>query len=569
MSNCSIYFVTGAAGFVGRHVCRLLTSSGIEVRALVRRADAELAAAGVKLWQGDLWDEELLRNAISGVHVVIHCAGDARFGNGKHYHRANVELTEHVVRAAKCHAKEDFRFIFVSTIGAIDRQASDRCDAPLTENSPAYPTSDYGKSKLQAEDLIRRSNIPFTIVRPAMVVGDDMRHDSHFSVFARQSIQGSLFARLAWPGRLSVVHADDLASAILAISTHPEALGQTYFCAGEVVSVAEFFRQCSPKKARVPLKPLAGVAKFLAKGIPFALKAMLLPALTASDKKLRALGWLPRHSARSALDEVIDREKARCDPDVSPGGQTVITGAASGLGRAFACYLSPRRGRLLLIDKDRESLEELANSLGNCVTCIVDLADDAAVDALLESPQWRTTHITELYACAGIGLRGSIQDISIENHRKMFSVNVLARIAMTKRAIDSMQKRHFGRVVLISSSSAFQPLPFMATYAATNSALLAIGESWSAEVSAGSIHILTVCPGGMQTNFQKSGGVREIDGEKLMAPDVAVTKIVDGLHQRKRFMTISFRSFAMSMLARCLPRDLSVVLWRRLMVKMR
>jgi short-subunit dehydrogenase len=151
----------------------------------------------------------------------------------------------------------------------------------------------------------------------------------------------------------------------------------------------------------------------------------------------------------------------------------------------------------------------------------------------------------------------------------MFAINVLARIALAKTAISSMQKRHFGRVVLISSSSAFQSLPYMATYAATNTALLSIGESWGAEVANDNIQILTVCPGGMQTNFQKNGGVKEIDGEKLMMPDAVVTEIMKGLRQDKKTLMVSFRSFAMSMLARCLPRRLSVKLWCRLMEKMR
>lgn len=569
MTRIPIYFVTGAAGFVGRHVCRRLTNSGFEIRAMVRYADVELTQLGVKLWFGDLWDGDILREAISDANVIIHCAGDARFGNGPHYYRTNVELTEHLIHATKKYAGKVSRFVYVSTVGAVDRAKDDPSVTPLTEDSPAFPTSDYGKSKLQAEEVVRYSDLPFAIIRPTMVVGDDMRFDSHFAVFARHSLRGSWVARLAWTGSFSVVHVDDLANAILTIATHQNAIGHTYFCAGEAISIADFFRQCNPEKIRISLSLIPGAARPFIKWMPFALKAMLFPALTASDQRLRALGWLPRHSARSALEEVITREKSRLDPDISPGGQTVITGAASGLGRALAMYLSPRREHLLLIDKNGVALEELASSLKNCAVSVVDLADEADVDAMLTSSKWNAFNITELYACAGVGLRGRMQDISIDNHRKMFAINVLARIALAKTAISSMQKRHFGRIVLISSSSAFQPLPYMATYAATNSALLSIGESWGAEVAKDNIQILTVCPGGMQTNFQKSGGVREIEGEKLMTPDAVVTEIINGLRKQRKTLMVSFRSFAMSMLARCLPRSSSVKLWYRLMEKMR
>ena len=568
MTRSSIYFVTGAAGFVGRHVCKLLTKSGCEVRALVRGEDVELTQLGVKLWVGDLWDKNVLREAVLDADVIIHCAGDARFGNGSQYHRENVELTAHLIHATKQYAK-DARFVYVSTIGVIDRDKRDQCDISLTEDSPAFPTSDYGRSKLRAEEEVRHSGLPFSIIRPAMVVGENMRSDSHFSVFARKSLTGSLVARLGWTGRFSVVHVDDLANGILAVSTNQNAIGGTYFCAGEAISISDFFIQCSPESFRIPLSQISRVAKHFIKWMPFSLKAMLFPALTASDDKLRKLGWSPRYSAQDALAEVINREKFRIDPDLSPGGQTVITGAASGLGRALAMYLSSRRERLLLIDKDGVALEELSGSLGNCTTSVVDLADEAEVDALLMSTKWRAHNVTELFACAGIGLRGRMQDISIENHRKMFAVNVLARIALAKNAISSMRKRHFGRVVLISSSSAFQPLPYMATYAATNSALLSLGESWSAEVANDNVQIMTVCPGGMQTNFQKSGGVKEIEGEKLMTPDAVVAEIIEGLRQQRGTLMVSFRSLAMSILARCLPRSLSVKLWCRLMEKMR
>jgi short-subunit dehydrogenase len=568
VTSSAVYFITGAAGFVGRHVCKLLTQSGCEVRALVRREDAELTRYGVKLWIGDLWDKHLLQEAITDAGIIIHCAGDARFGNGSHYHKENVELTEHVIHATKLYSN-NARFVYVSTIGSVDRAKEDQCNTPLTEESPPLPTSDYGRSKLNAEQEVKLSGLPFSIIRPAMVVGSDMRPDSHFSVFARQSLTGSLVAHFGWSGKFSVIHVDDLASGILAVATNSNAVGETYFCAGESISIAEFFLLCNPEKCRIPLSQISTVTRHFIKWMPFSVKAMLYPALTASDDKLRALGWFPHYSAQMALAEVINRERFRINPDLSPGGQTVISGAASGLGRALAIYLAPRREHLLLIDKDGSALKELAGELGNCATSVVDLADEAEVDALLASTEWHAFKVTELYACAGIGLRGRIQDISIDNHRKMFAINVLARIALAKTAISSMQKRHFGRVVLISSSSAFQPLPYMATYAATNSALLSIGESWGAEVANDNIQILTVCPGGMQTNFQKSGGVKVIDGEKLMMPDAVVAEIMKGLRQQRKTLMVSFRSLAMSMLARCLPRQLSVKLWCRLMEKMR
>lgn len=567
--NSPIYFVTGAAGFVGRHLCRGLIDSGAVVHALVRRHDPLLKQMGVKLWIGDLWDEELLQSAMAGAEVVVHCAGDATFGNGPHYHAANVELTQHVIGVARQCREPLQRFVHLSTIGAIDRSRRDDCRQALNEDSPAFPVSDYGRSKLESEKIVAESGLPYAIVRPAMVVGDDMRFDSHFAVFARHAFSGSPLAWMAWPGQFSVVHVDDLVRAIQVLATHELAVGKVFFCAGETLGVNTFLDMCRPRPFRIGLSWIKFSLRPVFAWVPFSLKAMLFPALVASDARLRALGWAPEHTWASALAGVVAREHARHDPEVPPSGQTVVTGAASGLGRALVSRLASMRERLLLIDRDAAGLAELVVKYPHCTTRVVDLAREEEIESLLAAPEWNDYAIAELYACAGLGLRGRMQDIPTSGHLQMFRVNVLARLALASHAIACMQRRQFGRVVLISSSSAFQPLPYMATYAATNSALLFLGEAWSEEVAQQGVHVMTVCPGGMHTNFQRTAGVKEIEGERLMTPEVAADLILAGLAKRRMTLIVSFRSFAMAMLARLLPRKVSVRLWHRLMEKMR
>jgi short-subunit dehydrogenase len=564
-----LIFVSGASGFVGRHLCQRLINAGHTVHAVVRREDDYLKILGVKLWFGDLWNRSILAEAISNATVVIHCAGDPSFGDGPQYTRSNVELTEHLLDVVKEKCLHIERFVFVSTIGAIDRHKRDICKEPLTESSIPAPSSDYGRSKLQAENVVRESGIHFSIVRPTMVVGSDMRSDSHFSVFARYALSRSIKSLIAWPGRFSVVHVDDLSSALLTAATHPDAVGKTFFCAGETISVAECFDQSCTSILRIPIDWVVILMRPFLHWLPFAVKAMLLPALTASDERLRKLGWQPEFSASSALQEVISREEARINPEIDPGGQIVITGAASGLGRALVEHLAPIRNRLLIIDRDQEGLRSVASQFSNCLPVVVDLASESDLQHLLNSEEWREHPITELFACAGIGLKGEMQDISIQSHQKMFSVNVLSRLALAHVAVNNMKRLQFGRIVFISSSSAFQPLPYMATYAATNSALLSMGEAWSQEVATQGIHMMIVCPGGMQTNFQKSGGVKEIEGEKLMSASDVAKEIIRGLGEQRTTLIVSFRSFAMSLLARLLPRRLSLRLWAILMEKMR
>ena len=559
------FFITGAAGFIGRELCRQLRAAGHGVRGLVRRPDGELAALGVEQVSGDVTAAGGWMQAVVGMQAVVHCAAHAAFPGGAALAENNLRSTQRVIEAIRAAGPKPPRLVFVSSIGAVDRPAGDTCAAPLDPLSPARPASAYGRSKAAGERLVEDSGLPFCIVRPAMVVGAAMRPSSHFAVFARMALRGSPVAWFAWPGRFSVVHVADAAAALVVAATHPEAAGRTFFCAGEPVAVAECFRLARPDAARLPLRWAVPVARVL----PFALKAMLLPALTADDSPLRALGWSPRRSAAEALREVIARERARLDVTADPGGQTVITGAASGLGRALAERLVPHRRQLLLVDRDAAGLARLQAAYPHARTASLDLADEVAVAAFTRGEAWTAHPVAELFACAGLGLRGAVELRPAEDHERLFKVNLLARLRLAHAALPGMRRAGFGRIVFISSSSAFQPLPGLATYAASNAALLSLGEAWAAELAGSGVDLLTVCPGGMQTNFQAAAGVRRVDGEKLMPPDEAAGRILHALPRGSRTLFLSARTHGMALAARLLPRAWSVALWRRLMAGLR
>ena len=537
------------------------------MHAILRTDDAHLRRIGVNIWLGDLAGIDSSNAALAGINYVIHCAADARFGNGSHYRTANVELTRQLLDAVKPHDVR--RFVFVSTIGAVDRPAGDRCTAPLSEESTPHPTSDYGRSKLEAEQIVRKSGIPFSIVRPAMVVGPEMRMNSHMAVFLRWALARALPARIAWTGRFSIVAVDDLAKALLLCAQHPQAADETFFCAGEAMAVQDCFALACPGTWRVPMGWANGLAAPLARFVPFGLKGMLLDALTASDAKLRRLGWTPEHSARSILQTVIHREQARLDPEIDPGGQAVVTGAASGLGRAVAEQLVTRRRHLLLIDRDQAGLESFAIAHPNCRCLPADLSNEADLERIVNSPAWLEHPVTELYAIAGMGKRGAAMVLPLKDQLDTVKVNVLARLFLSHVVLQSMTRRHFGRVLIIGSSSAFQPLPYMAVYAASNAALLSLSEAWAAELDESGVHLMIACPGGMQTAFQRQGKVRVISNEKLMDPRTVALAIFRGFARHQTTLLIPFRSLAMSLLARVAPRRFVVFTWKHLMKRYR
>ena len=85
------------------------------------------------------------------------------------------------------------KFIFLSSIGAVDRDKKDNCSKELNENSVAVPTTDYGKSKLLIEEFLEKSILETISIRPSLVIGEQMRSNSHFSVFSKKIIKKKYF----------------------------------------------------------------------------------------------------------------------------------------------------------------------------------------------------------------------------------------------------------------------------------------------------------------------------------------------------------------------------------------
>jgi len=562
------YFITGISGFIGLELCRLLKQGGHEVVGLIHRnTPPELTSLDVTLITADLNQSEKYQDALNECDFVVHLAGNPKFGNGPEYEAQNVDTTRSLLDAAKKSLGKLKRFIFISTIGAIDRSAGDNCSEPLNENSHAFSCSDYGKSKLKAEKLVQEAGIPYTIIRPTLVIGNKMRYASHAAVFSRAALSKSLFARINWPGKISIIHVSDLANSIIFSSQHAETENNTYFAAGDEVAIGKIMQQANPALFQIDISVFIKVLSLFTRFIPFSLKALLYPALTASDKKLKDLGWTCNYSNAEGIAEVVTREDARKNVTKSPGGWTLVTGAASGLGMELALKLKALGRKLILIDIDKEKLEAVCADQPDVIRLQCDLSDWQATESTLvkELDGDIANNILETYLCAGFGLRGEISKLEAQAQADIIRVNLLSRLQLATKFIPAMVNHQFGRIIYISSSSAYQPLPYMGVYAASNAAVLSLGESLAYENSDNGIEVLTVCPGGMATNFQKSAGVKELGGEKLMTPSEAADIILNNVGKNKQVIMPGFRSFAMSLAARGLPRKISLKLWGKLM----
>jgi nucleoside-diphosphate-sugar epimerase len=159
--------ITGATGFIGRHLTGALFKTQ-SIRCLVRKKSdiSVLKDFNVEITYGDLLVKESLRHALDGIDLVYHLAGEVYSKKKNDYYRGNVLATNNLLEA--CKTKGIKRLVYMSSVGVYKPAEGKEL---LTERSDCEPITFYGKTKLHAEELVRKSNIPSIIIRAPVVYG--------------------------------------------------------------------------------------------------------------------------------------------------------------------------------------------------------------------------------------------------------------------------------------------------------------------------------------------------------------------------------------------------------------
>ena len=160
-------FLTGATGFIGHSVLsKLVLDSKVEkIYCLVRNNNEHtlLSNKNVEFLKGSLEAIKKFKSELLDSTHVIHCAADASFSANRLSCEINFKSVE-----SFCEVLQESRklknFVFLSSIGAVDRHKFDFCSNKLNEESKLFPKSNYGKSKKKAEEIIYRSKLPYTIM---------------------------------------------------------------------------------------------------------------------------------------------------------------------------------------------------------------------------------------------------------------------------------------------------------------------------------------------------------------------------------------------------------------------
>ena len=205
--------VTGASGFIGVHTARALIAAGHEVVALVRpRSPREaLEAVGVRSWAlGDLAEPTSLAQAVVGVDAVIHLASILKVPWKPEFRSVNIGGTAALAEACAAQARPPV-LVVVSSLAA---GGPTRTEVARLERDGAQPVSAYGRMKLACEQAARvhAARVPVTIVRPPMVIGEGDRWALGLFTSARRGLH---VVPSRWPSRVCLIHAADLAPALV------------------------------------------------------------------------------------------------------------------------------------------------------------------------------------------------------------------------------------------------------------------------------------------------------------------------------------------------------------------
>jgi short-subunit dehydrogenase len=190
-----------------------------------------------------------------------------------------------------------------------------------------------------------------------------------------------------------------------------------------------------------------------------------------------------------------------------PSMQTVlISGASSGIGEALAKIFAQEGYSLVLVARTRNTLEQLAKKLMDQYSIQVwveplDLSKRAAAKKLAASLAGQDIEIDILVNNAGVIEHGNFVEIGATSHQRLIDLNISGLTSMLDHFVPAMVKRGGGRVLNVASIAAFQPVPGLATYAATKAYVLSLTESLSEELKGSGVTITALCPGITATNM--------------------------------------------------------------------
>ncbi|MCD9143713.1 SDR family oxidoreductase [Streptomyces albireticuli] len=306
---------------------------------------------------------------------------------------------------------------------------------------------------------------------------------------------------------------------------------------------------------------------------------------------LAAKHWVPRSRPDQVsawiAEFVAERERGaggpagRASAPAGPyaqafGGRLVlVTGAASGIGRATAFAFAEAGARVIAVDRDPEGAvrtAEMARLLGapEAAAETVDVSDEAAMEKLAAKVAAEHGVVDILVNNAGIGLAGAFLDTSAEEWRKILDVNLWGVVHGCRVFGRQMAERgQGGHIVNTASAAAFQPSRFLTAYSTSKAAVLMLSECLRAELAGKGIGVTAICPGIVNTGITATArftGVSEDEqrqlrkkavrlyGRRNYPPEKVAEAVLRAVHRDQAVVPVTPEAHGLRLMSRFTPR---------------
>jgi NAD(P)-dependent dehydrogenase (short-subunit alcohol dehydrogenase family) len=195
----------------------------------------------------------------------------------------------------------------------------------------------------------------------------------------------------------------------------------------------------------------------------------------------------------------------------------IVTGAATGLGEAIARRLAMEGAKVALLDRDGERLQQTTAALERAGLSVrgfqVDITDEATVGLVVANVERDLGPLTVLINSAGIvgPTNTRIIDYPIEQFDRVYSVNLRGSFVMTKAVLPSMQKRGYGRILLIASIAGKEGNPGMVGYSASKAGVIGLVKSVGKEFAETGITINGLAPAVVMTDLVRGVDPKQVE----------------------------------------------------------
>lgn len=250
-------------------------------------------------------------------------------------------------------------------------------------------------------------------------------------------------------------------------------------------------------------------------------------------------------------------------PAPQPDTGILVTGASSGIGEEIARQLAAKGHRVILVARRADRLRALADELDErhgvrADVLPADLSDPAARERLAAEVEALDLRLIGLVNNAGFGGSGFFAKADQERERKMVRVNVDALHHLTGAFVPSMVEHGEGAVLNVASLAANQPLPLLATYAATKAFVLSFSEALHGELAGSGVSVTALCPGPVPTEFGEVAGMGDIEqtlpGIVTVPTEQVAREAIEGMERGRRTVTPGLLMKGAAIAGRFTPR---------------